>query len=110
MGAERLAQTALCRWAMANVPPDYVIQKRVAVDTKYAFAEAAAKDLAKVQCATEWFESKIKYDFHEAAKRNDGFIKEEIEAANIELKKRRNERLKNLYYAEARMFEAELRS
>jgi hypothetical protein len=97
---------------MAGVkpPPDYLIRKRVEVDNKYAIAENHAKDVAKVQVSTEWFEGKIKYDFNEAAKRNDGFIKDEIESANVELKKRRNDRLKHLYLAEARMYEEELRS
>ena len=95
---------------MAKVAPDYLIKKRVEVDNKYAIAEHHAIDVARVQVATSWFEGKLKYDFNEAAKRNDGFIKEEIEAANLELKTRRRERLKNLYYAEARMYEDELRS
>jgi hypothetical protein len=91
-------------------PPDYLIRKRVEEDNKYAIAETFARDVAKVQVATEWFEGKIKYDFNEGAKRNDGFIKDEIDMANVELKKRRTERLKHLYLAEARMYEEELRS
>jgi hypothetical protein len=96
---------------MANKPPpDYLIRKRVEVDNKYAIAESHARDSLKVQVSTDWFEGKLKYDFNEAAKRNDGFIKDEIASANLELKKRRSERLKHLYLAEARMFEEELRS
>jgi len=80
----------------------------VIAKVEYAKAEAYSRDLFKTQINTSWFEGKIKYEFNETAKRNDAFIKGEVQEANTELKKRRHERLRQLYHAEAKMYEEEL--
>eukprot|EP00929_Paragymnodinium_shiwhaense_P093942 TRINITY_DN5427_c0_g1_i1.p2 TRINITY_DN5427_c0_g1~~TRINITY_DN5427_c0_g1_i1.p2 ORF type:complete len:107 (+),score=29.56 TRINITY_DN5427_c0_g1_i1:127-447(+) len=88
--------------------PDWLIQRSIAQDNKYAAANAYASDMKKVSQSTEWFESKVKYDFKDGEKRSAAFIAQEMECANVELKSRRRARLKALYENETRVFEDEL--
>lgn len=93
---------------MAGMRPDFLIQKRVAMDNKYAESSVYCQKMVRISQSTAWFESKTKYDFVDTEKRNDAFIKKELEAANAEIKKRRRQRLQLLYEHEARAYEDEL--
>jgi len=93
----------------AKMKPDFLIQKRVALDNKFSASAAYAQQLKSVAQNTEWFESKTKYEFADNEKRSEAFIKQEMSCASQELKKRRHARLKQLYEHEARNFEDELR-
>ena len=91
-----------------KMKPDFLIQKRVAIDNKYAESEAYNRKLNSIAQNTEWFEGKTKFEFTDGEKRSQAFIKQEMEAANAELKARRHTRLKLLYENEARAYEHEL--
>mmetsp|Transcript_72743 Transcript_72743/g.115127 ORF Transcript_72743/g.115127 Transcript_72743/m.115127 type:complete len:107 (+) Transcript_72743:78-398(+) len=92
----------------AKMKPDFLIQKRVAEDNRYAASAAYANKLDRIKQNTAWFESKTKYAFADGEKRSEAFIKQEMECANAELKTRRKTRLKLLYESEARAYEEEL--
>ncbi|CAD7931831.1 unnamed protein product [Amoebophrya sp. A120] len=92
-----------------KLPPDFVIQRRVKENTKYAEASEYCSKMVKIAGETGWFEQKVKFDFEDNQKRETEAINEELEQANIELKKRRRNRMKLLYENEARTWEAELR-
>mmetsp|Transcript_51163 Transcript_51163/g.119921 ORF Transcript_51163/g.119921 Transcript_51163/m.119921 type:complete len:108 (+) Transcript_51163:74-397(+) len=90
--------------------PDFLIQKRVASDNKLAHAAAYNQKMQTIKMKTQWFESKIKYEFADSEKRSKAFIQQEMDCANKELKIRRQKRLKMLYEYEARAYEEELAS
>ncbi|CAE7870703.1 fabH [Symbiodinium microadriaticum] len=90
--------------------PDFLIQKRIQKDNKFAVAEDYASKMAAISQVTHWFEGKQKFDFAETEKRSSEFIKQEMNSCNEELKIRRRTRLRNLYEAEAKAYEAELAS
>ena len=54
----------------SRLPPDFLIQRRVKINEKYAEADVYKKQLGFLEGATGWFEGKIKYDFADDAKRN----------------------------------------
>ncbi|KAF4695687.1 hypothetical protein FOZ60_003700 [Perkinsus olseni] len=91
-----------------RLPPDAIIQKRVASDEKHAALDRYTHEMKKAAMAASWFENKSKYDFTDNQKRNDGFIAEELRCANLELLLRRRHRIKRLYESEARLYEEEL--
>eukprot|EP00403_Amphidinium_massartii_P016855 CAMPEP_0178428118 /NCGR_PEP_ID=MMETSP0689_2-20121128/30105_1 /TAXON_ID=160604 /ORGANISM="Amphidinium massartii, Strain CS-259" /LENGTH=107 /DNA_ID=CAMNT_0020049865 /DNA_START=141 /DNA_END=464 /DNA_ORIENTATION=+ len=90
--------------------PDFLIQKRVAADNKYAHSAAYNQKMQMIKMGTQWFESKSKYEFADGEKRSKAFIQQEMDCANKELKIRRQKRLKMLYEHEARAYEDELAS
>ncbi|CAE7383020.1 fabH [Symbiodinium natans] len=90
--------------------PDFLIQKRIQKDNQFAVAADYASKMAAISQVTHWFEGKQKFDFAETEKRSSEFIKQEMNACSEELKIRRRTRLRNLYEAEAKAYEAELAS
>mmetsp|Transcript_36857 Transcript_36857/g.75535 ORF Transcript_36857/g.75535 Transcript_36857/m.75535 type:complete len:107 (-) Transcript_36857:157-477(-) len=90
--------------------PDFLIQKRIQKDNQFAVAADYASKMAAISQVTHWFEGKQKFDFAETEKRSSEFIKQEMNSCSEELKIRRRTRLRNLYEAEAKAYEAELAS
>merc|ERR1712224_1127309 len=63
-----------------KMKPDFLIQKRVALDNQYASAAAYARERRLIGLNTGWFESKTKGD-PSAEKRMGTVIKEEMDCA-----------------------------
>ena len=53
-----------------KLAPDFLIQRRVKINAKFDEADAYKKKMGLVGGQTSWFESKVKYDFADSAKRN----------------------------------------
>lgn len=64
---------------------DWLIQRSIIQDNKYAAANAYASDLKKTSQNTAWFESKVKYDFKDGEKRSATSIAQELPAPLKEL-------------------------
>eukprot|EP00397_Hematodinium_sp_SG-2012_P047013 GEMP01053310.1.p1 GENE.GEMP01053310.1~~GEMP01053310.1.p1 ORF type:complete len:104 (+),score=26.84 GEMP01053310.1:130-441(+) len=77
--------------------PDVMIQRSIKKEESLAAATAHRDKLNRIAVNSDWFESKVKYDFTDGKKRDDKYMKVEISCANMELMKRRRARLQQLY-------------
>ena len=87
-----------------------VIEKGIKVNQKYHDAEQYSKKLEGISRATNWFETKTKYDGAKRILEQDKLIQKELEFSRRELTVRRMTRLQALYEKEMEEWENELRT
>jgi hypothetical protein len=87
-----------------------VIEKGIKVNQKYHDAEQYSKKLEGISRATNWFETKTKYDGAKRILEQDKLIQKELEFSRRELTVRRMTRLQALYEKEMEEWENELRA
>ncbi len=90
--------------------PDFAINTRIKNDEKLLDATGYDRMLKKIGVNVDWYESQQKYEVKKMKKSNDKRIKQELVLTNDEIKKRRKEKLKELYTDESEVFEQELNS
>jgi hypothetical protein len=83
--------------------PDNGIYSRIKFETKYQEANFYDRKMKSIGVSTNWFENQQKMEVKNNKKRNDKNIMKELIMTNLEIKLRRNERLKELYLIEANM-------
>lgn len=84
------------------------IQRSIKQGEKYAVAESYSKKLEGISRITNWHETKAKYDQANSNKYAKKMIDQEMKYALKEIKTVRNVKLKQLYEAEAKQWEAQL--
>ena len=86
------------------------IQKGIKINQKYNEAEQYAKKIEGISRATNWFETKTKYEGAKRLIEDRKIMEKELEFGRRELVLKRTTRLQALYDKEFEEWEAELRS
>ena len=88
--------------------PGWYIDQRIKQDVKFADAELYANKMYGIAANTLWHERQSKFESGQLNKHREREEDELVDKANVELKTRRNARLKALYVQEAEQYEYEL--